>query len=152
MKDASDSDDVEESFVGTNRASPGARNGRKEREDKIRQMMEDDEDEDGKNDVCCDMTITFNLSLDENAGKGLEDEDMDASQDSATIDKQELKKEQSPEPPLPVVSDGRRRGRRKVMKKKTIKDEEGYLGRMTLENNFLLSTLAPYYLETKHFN
>lgn len=36
-------------------------------------------------------------------------------------------KEPSPEAPV-VVSDGRRRGRRKVMKKKTIKDEEGYLG------------------------
>lgn len=27
-----------------------------------------------------------------------------------------------------TVSDGRRRGRRRVMKKKTVKDEEGYLG------------------------
>ena len=36
-------------------------------------------------------------------------------------------KEASPEPAV-TVSGGRRRGRRKVMKKKTIKDEEGYLG------------------------
>ena len=36
-------------------------------------------------------------------------------------------KQTSPEPSV-VVSAGRRRGRRKVMKKKTIKDEEGYLG------------------------
>lgn len=35
--------------------------------------------------------------------------------------------EPSPEPPVVVTGD-RRRGRRKVMKKKTIKDEEGYLG------------------------
>lgn len=27
-----------------------------------------------------------------------------------------------------TVSDGRRRGRRRVMKKKTVRDEEGYLG------------------------
>ena len=33
----------------------------------------------------------------------------------------------SPEPAI-TVSGGRRRARRKVMKKKTIKDEEGYLG------------------------
>ena len=36
-------------------------------------------------------------------------------------------KEASPQPAV-TVSGGRRRGRRKVMKKKTIKDEEGYLG------------------------
>ncbi len=36
-------------------------------------------------------------------------------------------KEASPEP-VGTVSGSRRRGRRKVMKKKTIKDEEGYLG------------------------
>ena len=30
--------------------------------------------------------------------------------------------------PQTTVSDGRRRGRRKVLRKKTIKDEEGYLG------------------------
>ena len=33
----------------------------------------------------------------------------------------------SPEPPAAITA-GQRRGRRKVMKKKTIKDEEGYLG------------------------
>ena len=33
--------------------------------------------------------------------------------------------------PLVVVLSGRRRGRRKVMKKKTMKDEEGYLGKST---------------------
>ena len=36
-------------------------------------------------------------------------------------------KEPSPEPAV-TVTGGRRRGRRKIMKKKTIKDEEGYLG------------------------
>lgn len=36
-------------------------------------------------------------------------------------------KERSPEPAV-TVTGGRRRGRRKIMKKKTIKDEEGYLG------------------------
>jgi DNA polymerase delta subunit 3 len=38
----------------------------------------------------------------------------------------------APEPddekPTVTVSNGRRRGRRRVMKKKTVKDEEGYLG------------------------
>ena len=35
--------------------------------------------------------------------------------------------EPSPEPQA-IVTGGRRRGRRKVMKKKTIRDDEGYLG------------------------
>ena len=40
-----------------------------------------------------------------------------------------------PEPPITVLR-GRRRGRRKVMKKKTIKDEEGYLGKAILHPLF----------------
>lgn len=60
---------------------------------------------------------------------GRKDEDMEdatnepaeASQESEPIDAP------SPDPPM-AVSGGRRRGRRKVMRKKTIKDEEGYLG------------------------
>lgn len=31
-----------------------------------------------------------------------------------------------------TVTDGRRRGRRRVMKKKTVQDEEGYLGKFVL--------------------
>ena len=36
--------------------------------------------------------------------------------------------EETPSEPHIEVSGGRRRGRRKVMKKKMLKDEEGYLG------------------------
>ena len=49
------------------------------------------------------------------------------SQEIETVDSSTSQKETSPEP-LVVVNGGRRRGRRKVMKKRTIKDEEGYLG------------------------
>ena len=38
-----------------------------------------------------------------------------------------IPKEDEPEPTV-TVENGRRRGRRRVMKKKTVKDEEGYLG------------------------
>ncbi len=51
----------------------------------------------------------------------------DASQESEPVDAPSLQKAASPDPPVDVIG-GRRRGRRKVMKKKTIKDEEGYLG------------------------
>lgn len=44
-------------------------------------------------------------------------------------------KETSPEPAV-TVSGTRRRGRRKVMKRKTIKDEEGYLGLYPSSNGY----------------
>lgn len=57
--------------------------------------------------------------------------------ESATEDSQQLEaqKESEPEPePEPkeevTIQGGRRRGKRKIMKKKTIKDDEGYLGRI----------------------
>jgi DNA polymerase delta subunit 3 len=49
-------------------------------------------------------------------------------------EKVETPKEDEPEPTV-TVQNGRRRGRRRVMKKKTVKDEEGYLGK----HNWLLS-------------
>ena len=49
------------------------------------------------------------------------------SQDSMLLDAPPSQVEPSPDPPAIVIG-GRRPGRRKVMKKKTIKDEEGYLG------------------------
>jgi DNA polymerase delta subunit 3 len=41
-----------------------------------------------------------------------------------------------PTPAAPVVTDGRRRGRRRVMKKRTVKDEDGYLGMFLLLYSF----------------
>jgi DNA polymerase delta subunit 3 len=60
------------------------------------------------------------------------DEDMpDASEAPAepANEETEPKKEPEPEPKEEVtVQGGRRRGKRKIMKKKTVKDDEGYLG------------------------
>ena len=50
----------------------------------------------------------------------------DAAEDEPDS-KPEAQKKQEPEETV-TVSDGRRRGRRRVMKKKTVQDEEGYLG------------------------
>lgn len=52
------------------------------------------------------------------------------SPEPAAIDKIESHQELSTEPQV-VVSGGRRRGRRKIMKKKTLRDDEGYLGSYT---------------------
>ena len=53
------------------------------------------------------------------------------SQESAPIDNIAPQQVPSPEPHT-MVSGVRRRGRRKIMKKKTLKDDEGYLGSYTL--------------------
>ena len=70
------------------------------------------------------------------------------SQQSASIDKNEPFQEPSPEPQV-VVSGGRRRGRRKIMKKKTLKDDEGYLGSYTLRICLGYSTANFQYIVTK---
>lgn len=44
------------------------------------------------------------------------------------LEKADAPKEDEPEPTV-TVENGRRRGKRRVMKKKTVKDEEGYLGK-----------------------
>lgn len=55
------------------------------------------------------------------------EEPPEVSQDPDAIDAPTSQREAPPEPQV-AVNGGRRRGRRKVMKKKTIKDDEGYLG------------------------
>jgi len=87
-----------------NEESAGDRNSRKEREAKLRAMMEE------------------------------EDEDEDVSvpnpePEPEEVDETVLENEKSKEEPEPAVtvSGGRRRGKRRVMRKKTIKDDEGYL-------------------------
>ncbi|KUL83600.1 hypothetical protein ZTR_11288 [Talaromyces verruculosus] len=81
------------------------RESRKEREAKLKQMMDDDDDEDMP-----DATETPIES---------------AAEESQQTEPQ---KEPEPEPEETVtVQGGRRRGKRKIMKKKTVKDDEGYL-------------------------
>jgi DNA polymerase delta subunit 3 len=77
------------------------RQSRKEREAALKKMMEDDEDENDESDV-----IPENQHI-----ESFKDTPASQSTEEAV-----------------QVSGGRRRGRRRVMKKKTIKDEEGYLG------------------------
>lgn len=64
---------------------------------------------------------------------------------SAAEESQETEGQQEPEPEpeakeTVTVQGGRRRGKRKIMKKKTVKDEEGYLGKnMSLDQYRLLA-------------
>lgn len=62
---------------------------------------------------------------------------VESPHDEGAIDVVEAKEE--PKESV-VVENGRRRGRRRVMKKKTVKDEDGYLGESAF-NNFIFSLL-----------
>ena len=103
-----DDQDEEETYVPPKPkdedVGDGDRKTRKEREEALRKMMEEDDEE----------------------------EEPSAAATPDVIEEDEIEepvKEKSVEPkPTVTVSGGRRRGRRRVMKKRTMKDEEGYLG------------------------
>lgn len=128
MFDGGDADEGEDGDVFANSGedkNTSTRESRKEREARLKQMMEDD---DGR----C-------IGLYHGYTDPYTDEEMPDAE-SAEEQEAELEPEPEPEPepeakPEPeepkhevTVSNGRRRGKRKVMKKKTKKDEEGYLG------------------------
>jgi DNA polymerase delta subunit 3 len=107
-------EDEEETYVPPvqDEESTGDRKSRKEREAKLRAMMEeDDEDE-----------------VPPAAKPEPEPEPEEEEEEEATLEQEKVKEE--PEPPI-TVSGGRRRGKRRVMRKKTIKDDEGYLGKLS---------------------
>ncbi|MCJ1423122.1 hypothetical protein MMC29_001003 [Sticta canariensis] len=106
MKDASE-DEQAEDFINEARFSSKPARSKSEREEQLRMMM--DEEDEVMKDVAGE-------SGHPSAG----------SQESAPIDNIAPQQVPSPEPHT-MVSEGRRRGRRKIMKKKTLKDDEGYL-------------------------
>ncbi|KAJ5178418.1 uncharacterized protein N7500_001117 [Penicillium coprophilum] len=105
LDDASE-EEAEELFPdSTDKAAAANRENRKEREEKLKKMMDDDDDE-------------------------ADDEEMP----DADEEPREPTPVEQPPPSKPAelkeevtVQGGRRRGKRQVMKKKTVKDEEGYL-------------------------
>lgn len=74
----------------------------------------------------------------EDAAEGASDEALDAPKDEVQEEVEENveeePKEEEPKETM-TVENGRRRGRRRVMKKKTVKDEEGYLGKTLSEQD-----------------
>ncbi|KAH8774283.1 DNA polymerase subunit Cdc27 [Hyaloscypha sp. PMI_1271] len=103
MRDVDD-DDEEETYVPPPQPSKeivdSDRKARKERDEKLRRMMEEDDDDEAE-------------VMEEPKAKEID-----------------VEKEKSVEPEKEeksVVTGGRRRGRRRIMKKKTVKDAEGYL-------------------------
>lgn len=101
-------EDEEETYVPPvqREESAGDRKSRKEREAKLRAMMEEDDDE-------------------ESHPAPEPEPELELEEEEETILENEKPKEE-PEP-VTTVSGGRRRGKRRVMRKKTVKDDEGYL-------------------------
>ncbi len=85
------------------------RKNRREREAALKKMMEDDDNE--------------------ATDSPKQESEAEAEEDAEVLEEKRPLKE---EEPVVEVSGGKRRGRRKVMKKKTVQDEEGYLGMLTL--------------------
>lgn len=63
----------------------------------------------------------------DDAAEGASDDAIDAPEEETKEEPEEAKAEEPKE--TMTVENGRRRGRRRVMKKKTVKDDEGYLGK-----------------------
>ncbi|KAI4131579.1 MAG: hypothetical protein LQ347_002916 [Umbilicaria vellea] len=122
MQDASE-DEQEADFIdNTAAAAKSNRKSKAEREEQLRNMME----QEGMY-----LFQSSNSSPDANPPPDepmpFPDDPPDSADNSEPIDALALADSQPSETTV-NISDGRRRGRRKVMKKKTTKDEEGYLG------------------------
>ena len=125
MKDVSDEEEEEEEEVApkpkprvraankkgiVKKETAAERKQREEREKKLRDMMEESDEESVKSKSTTPAVVT-------------QDDEEDQPEQLAPP------KKDKPEPKEYVeISGGRRRGKRRVMKKKTIRDEEGYLG------------------------
>ncbi|PBP21899.1 hypothetical protein BUE80_DR007305 [Diplocarpon rosae] len=108
MNDVEEDDEEEDTYVAPPAPSKeiveGNRKSRKEREAALKKMMEDDSEEE----------------VVKPKAKRQKSEELVEKEKSESV-------EPADEVPRVAVSDGRRRGRRRVMKKKTVKDDEGYL-------------------------
>ncbi|PBP16832.1 hypothetical protein BUE80_DR012435 [Diplocarpon rosae] len=108
MNDVEDDDEEEDTYlalpVPSKEIVEGNRKSRKEREAALKKMMEDDSEEE----------------VVKPKAKRQKSEEAPEKEKSESV-------EPADEVPRVAVSNGRRRGRRRVMKKKTVKDDEGYL-------------------------
>jgi DNA polymerase delta subunit 3 len=92
---------------------------RQEREDALRKMMEDD-DEDEKEES-------------DKESEQADEEMEEAPEPEAEPEPESKKEEKEPAEMISSTGDGRRRGKRRVMKKKRILDGQGYMGKSMLQ-------------------
>jgi len=111
--DGEDEDDSE--LIPKPTAAAAGRKSRKEREDELRRMMEDDEDDE---------------EAEEKADTPMED--VGESPEDVPEPQPDLEKQEPAEVVATSSGDGRRRGKRRIMRKKQVMDEQGYLGMLDL--------------------
>ncbi|KAL2683041.1 hypothetical protein Neosp_007504 [[Neocosmospora] mangrovei] len=112
----SDDGEADDSDIVASKSKPAVdaeevRRKRQEREDALRKMMEDDDEEDNKED----------------SDKEEEQEDEEMEEAPEPEPEPEEPKEKKPSEVISSSGDGRRRGKRRVMKKKRILDDQGYM-------------------------
>ena len=131
MKETSESEDNETgNFSGEEQNAPLAgANHRAEREQKLRDMMDDE------GEFCISAIVHTRLTL---VTEDTAESPAEVSQATSSKPEEPAQEEQET-----VTSNGRRRGKRKVMKKKTMQDAEGYLSRCLMHHLGLLSDLEP---------
>ncbi|WYZ45091.1 hypothetical protein EsH8_VIII_000407 [Colletotrichum jinshuiense] len=102
-----DGEDDDEDIPAAKSSANSGRKSRKDREAELKQMMEESEDEEDPEDK--------------------EEEPVDEPMEEAPEPEVEAKVEPEPAEIVSSTGDGRRRGKRRVMKKKQIMDDQGYL-------------------------
>ncbi len=127
MEDASEDEQEEDLLLLARQAAD--RETKVQREERLRQMME------VKGMSMCrrEAMLIVRRAMEEEADVGEEEDDQ------ASEPEPEPEPEPGPAPDAPLqpwlppamTSDGRRRGKRRVTKKKTVKDDEGYLGNVS---------------------
>lgn len=120
-KDTTMSDDGEaddDDIAPSKKADKGedtGRKSRKEREEELRRMMEEDEDKEEDP---------------EEEEEDPADEDMEEAPEPEPEPQAETKEDNEPSEVV-SIENGRRRGKRRVMKKKRILDDQGYMGKLS---------------------
>ncbi|KAM0418574.1 hypothetical protein ACHAPT_012473 [Fusarium lateritium] len=114
----SDDGEADDSDIVASKSKPAVdaeevKRRRQEREDALRKMMEDD-DEDGDKE-------------DSDKENEQEDEEMEEAPEPEPEPEEPKKEEKEPAEVISSSGDGRRRGKRRVMKKKRILDDQGYM-------------------------
>ncbi|KAJ4174540.1 CDC27 protein [Fusarium falciforme] len=112
----SDDGEADDSDIVASKSKPAVdaeeiRRKRQEREDALRKMMEDDDEDDNKED----------------SDKEEEQEDEEMEEAPEPEPEPEEPKDKKPSEVISSSGDGRRRGKRRVMKKKRILDDQGYM-------------------------
>lgn len=97
-----------------------ARKAREDRQEKLRKMMEDD----GRSIYARFKSSPLTPGTDED----MPDAPIETESQPAATPVSNAETPESTQGEATVVENGRRRGKRRVMKKKKVKDEDGYLG------------------------